>query len=69
MRRSMREEVEKSARDEFCATLQHRSEATRKDCEQMIREALEFMRDWYKEDISALREGDGTEVQRLREGM
>ena len=33
MRSSMREEVEKSARDEFCATLQHRSEATRKDCE------------------------------------
>ena len=40
MRRAMREEVAKSVRDEFCATLQHRSEAMRKDNGRMTRKAL-----------------------------
>ena len=44
MKRAMREEVTKSVRDEFCVTLQHRSEAMRKDHEWQTREALEFMR-------------------------
>ena len=47
MRRAMREEVMKTVRDEFCATLQHRSEATRRDHERLTREALESMRDQY----------------------
>ena len=45
MRRAMREEVAKSIRDEFCATLQHRSEATRKDHKRLTREALDSMQD------------------------
>ena len=44
MKRAMREEVTKSVRDEFCVTLQHRSEAMRKDHEWQTREALESMR-------------------------
>ena len=66
MRRSMREEVVKSFRDEFCDILQHRSEDMRKYHKQLTREALESMRDWYEDNISALREEHGTEVQRLR---
>ena len=64
--RAMREEVAKSVRDKFCATLQHRSEAMRKDHGWLTREALESMRDQYKENISALREGHGTGMRRLR---
>ena len=44
MRRAMREEFAKSAREEFCATLQYRSESMRKDHGQLTREALESMR-------------------------
>ena len=44
MRRAMREEVAKSAREEFCATLKHRPEAMRKDHERLTGEALESMR-------------------------
>ena len=40
MRRDMIEEVAKIVRDEFCATLQHRSEAMRKDNGRMTRKAL-----------------------------
>ena len=69
MRRAMREEVAKSAREEFCATLKHRPEAMRKDHEWLTREALDSMRYRYEADISALREGHSTEMQRLREGM
>ena len=43
-RRDMGEEMAKSVRDEFCATLQHSSEAMRKDHERLTREALESMR-------------------------
>ena len=45
MRRSMREEFDKSARDEFCAILQHRSEATRKYHKRLMRETVDSMRD------------------------
>ena len=45
MRRAIREEVAKSVRDEFCATLKHRSEAMRKDQKWLTREALESMSD------------------------
>ena len=45
MRRSMREEFDKSARDEFCAILQHRSEVTRKYHKRLMRETVDSMRD------------------------
>ena len=64
----MREEVAKSVRGEFCATLQHRSEAMRKNHERLTREALESMRDHNEDNISALRKGHGTEMKMLREG-
>ena len=54
-RRAMREEVEKSVRDEFCSTLQHRPEAMRKDHKQLTREELESTRDRYEDNILALR--------------
>ena len=41
----MKSEVAKSVRDEFCATLQHRSKAMRKDHEPLTREALKSMKD------------------------
>ena len=44
MRRATKEEVSKSARDKLCATLQHRSEAMRKDHARLTREALKSMR-------------------------
>ena len=44
MRRDMREEVAKSARDELCATLQHSLEAMRKHHKQLTRDMLESMR-------------------------
>ena len=69
MRRAMRNEAVKSVRDEFFATLQHRSEATGKYHKRPTREAMESMRDWYEDEISALGEGNGKEMQRLREGM
>ena len=65
----MREEVAKSVRNEFCATLQHRLESMRKDHGRLTREALNSMRDRYEDEISALREGYGTEMQSMREGM
>ena len=40
MRRAMKEEVAKIVRDKFYATLQHRSEAMRKDHERLTSEAL-----------------------------
>ena len=40
MRRAMGEEIVKSVRDEFCATLQHRSETMRKDHKRLTRGAL-----------------------------
>ena len=40
MRRDMIEEVKKSFRCEFCATLQHRSETMRKDHKRLTRGAL-----------------------------
>ena len=43
MRRVMGEEIAKSVRDEFCATLQHRLEDMRKDHERLTREALDSM--------------------------
>ena len=65
----MREEVAKSVREELCTTLKHRLEAMRKYHERLTRDALESMRDWYKDKISALREGRGTDMRRLREDM
>ena len=49
MRRAMIEEVAKSVRDELCTTLQHRSEAVRKDHKRLTREVLESMRDLYED--------------------
>ena len=60
MRRARRKEVAKSVQDEFCATLEHRSEAMRKDLEQLTREAMYSMKNRYEEDISSLREGQET---------
>ena len=45
MRRDRRKEVAKSVQDEFCVTLEHRSEAMRKDHEQLTREAMYSMKD------------------------
>ena len=69
MMRSMKEEVMKSVRYEFCATLQHRLESMRKDHERLTREALESMRDPYEDKISDLMKGHGTEMINLREVM
>ena len=55
MRRATREEVAKSVREKFWITLQHRSEAMRKDHECLTMEALESMKDRYEDKISALR--------------
>ena len=41
----------------------------RKDHKQLVREALESMMDQYKDNISALREGNCTEMKRLGGGM
>ena len=59
----------KIVRGELCATLQHRLEAMRKDHKRLMREALESTRDWYEDDISSLKEENGTEMQSLREVM
>ena len=40
-----------------------------KDQEQLTREALEYMRDRYKDELSSLMSGHGTKMLRLREGM
>ena len=65
----MTDEVAKSVRDEFCATLQNRVEDMGKGNERVMREVLESMRGLYEGNISALREGHRTEMQSLREGM
>ena len=61
------EEATKRVREKFCATLQHSLETMRKDHKRLKREALESMRDRYKDKISALKEEHG--MQRLREVM
>ena len=62
--RATREEVTKSTRDELCSTLQHMSEATRKDHKWLARDAMESMRYQVRKYIS--REQIGRE-KRVRE--
>ena len=51
MMRSMKEEVMKSVRYEFCATLQHRLETMWKYHKELTRETLDSMRVRYEEEI------------------
>ena len=44
-------------------------EAMRKYHEWLTRGYLESMGYWYKEDISALREGNGADIRILRDGV
>ena len=69
MRRYMIEEFLKIVREKFCATLQHRLDSMRKYHKRLTREVLEYMRDSYEDNISVLREGHGTDMRRLREGV
>ena len=69
IKRAMREEITKCVRDKLCTTLQHRSEAIRKDHKFLTREYLNSVRYRYKDDTSFLKEGHITEMRRLREGM
>ena len=62
MMSATRDEVTKSVRDELFSTIQHRSEAMRKDNECLTREALDYMKDRYKDNISDLREGHVTDI-------
>ena len=41
----------------------------RKDHRRLMRKALKSMRDWYEDEISALRGGHRAEMRRLRKGM